>query len=408
MTLEGIRIALSALRENKLRTFLTLLGNIVGTMAVIAVVSLIDGIDMYAREEIAAEGSNVVTLNQFDFFELLTDFDAFLKAIKRNPKIVTDDLEFLEDRLPSATARDASVGTRAAVRAGGRAVLGVQVQGRTDGFTRIENIRIDNGRPLSPLEIRRSKPVAVVGSEIAENLWPGQDPLGRTLKISGRHFRVIGVGAPRTAQLGNNRNRFVIMPITTYGKTFGGDESVSLKFRADDPGSVGRLQDEIRHAMRLRHRLRPTETDDFAITTSEQILTLWDQISKAIFRALIGLVSISLVVGGVVLMNVMLVAVTERTREIGIRKALGATRSNILLQFLAESVTLSVVGGITGVALGFGIAAGISAFTPVPSAVRLWAIAAGLTVTLVIGILFGTYPANRAARLDPVEALRRE
>jgi len=268
VTLEGIRIALSALRENKLRTFLTLLGNIVGTMAVIAVVSLIDGIDMYAREEIAAEGSNVVTLNQFDFFELLTDFDAFLKAIKRNPKIVTDDLEFLEDRLPSATAQDASVGTRAAVRAGSRAVLGAQVQGRTDGFTRIENIRIDNGRPLSPLEIRRSKPVAVVGSEIAESLWPGQDPLGRTRKISGRHFRVIGVSAPRTAQLGNNRNRFVIVPITTYGKTFGDDESVSLKFRAGHPGSVGRLQDEIRHAMRRRHRLRPTETDDFALTTS--------------------------------------------------------------------------------------------------------------------------------------------
>lgn len=408
MTLEGIRIALAALRENKLRTFLTLLGNIVGTMAVIAVVSLLGGIDTYAREEIAAEGSNVVTVSRFDFFDLLTDFDAFLQAVRRNPVLDLEDYAYLSERVETSIARDAIVDRRVSVRAGDRAVRNVNLQGRTESFASIENLALAAGRSLAPLEVQRGRPVAVIGSEIAESLWPNEDPLGRTFKIAGRHLRVIGVGAPRSSQLGESRNRFVITPITTYRKTFGGEESVAFKFRAPDPDSVERLIGEIRFAMRVRHRLKPAETDDFAVLTSERILDLWARISHAIFRALVALVSIALVVGGVVLMNVMLVAVTERTREIGIRKALGATRRNILSQFLAESVTLSLVGGATGVLLGFSIAALVSALTPVPYSIKGWAIAAGLGVTFVIGIVFGTYPANRAARLDPVEALRHE
>lgn len=408
MILEGIRIALSALRENKLRTVLTLLGNIVGTMAVIAVVSLIGGIDSYAREEIAAEGSNVVTLNRFDIFKLLTDFDSFLKTLKRNPEIELDDMYFLEDRIPGAIVRDASISARATIRAGEIGIHNVQVQGRTDAFTLIENLVIEHGRTISPLEMARSKAVVVIGSEIAETLWPNRDPIGRTVRIAGRHYRVIGVGEERSSQMGNNRNRYAILPITTYLKSFGNNGQMAIKYKAASSDGVKRVIDEIRYAMRIRNRLKPHEEDNFAITTSERILELWEQVSRAIFRALIGLVSISLVVGGVVLMNVMLVAVTERTREIGIRKALGATRSSILVQFLAESVTLSLTGGITGVFLGFVIASTISAFTPVPSAVELWAVLTGLSVTFVIGVLFGTYPANRAARLDPVEALRHE
>ncbi|MBN1827053.1 MAG: ABC transporter permease [Candidatus Eisenbacteria bacterium] len=408
MTLEGVRIALTALRENKLRTFLTLLGNIVGTMSVIAVVSLINGVDRYAREEIAAEGSNVVTLSRFDIFELITDFDSFLKTIRRNPVIDLEDLDWLEDRVPSATARDATVGAYTSVHAADRGIQNVSVQGRTESFPLIEKVPLALGRPVAPLEVRRSKNVAVIGSEIAETLWPNRDPIGRVFRIAGRHFRVIGVAEPRASRLGQNRNRFVILPITTYGKTFGSGESIEIKFRAEDPAGVERVVEEVRFAMRLRNRLKPSEEDVFSVTTSERILSLWEKISSAIFRALIGLVSIALVVGGVVLMNVMLVAVTERTREIGIRKALGATRANVLGQFLAESVTLSVIGGAIGVALGFAIAAVISAATPVPSAIQPWAIAAGLAVTFLIGILFGTYPASRASRLDPVEALRHE
>jgi putative ABC transport system permease protein len=377
-------------------------------MAVIAVVSLIEGIDTYARDEIAAEGSNVVTLAQFDFFELITDFDAFLEAIRRNPEIELDDLDFLEERVPSAEARDVVADRSATVRSGDRAVRNANVQGRTESFPLIENVRFAQGRPLSPLEVDRARPVAVIGSEIASSLWPNLDPLGRTFRMEGRLFRVIGVGAPRASQLGSNRNRFVIVPITTFRKVFGRDPSLTMKFRAPDPESVERVRGELRHAMRVRHRLKPNEADDFAVTTSERILELWERISQAIFRALIGLVSIALVVGGVVLMNVMLVAVTERTREIGIRKALGATEGNILTQFLAESVTLSMIGGATGVFLGFVIAASISAATPVPYAIKGWAIVAGLAVTFVIGVASGTYPAGRAARLDPVEALRHE
>jgi putative ABC transport system permease protein len=258
VTLEGIRIALAALRENKLRTFLTLLGNIVGTMAVIAVVSLIEGIDTYARDEIAAEGSNVVTLAQFDFFELITDFDAFLEAIRRNPEIELDDLDFLEERVPSAEARDVVADRSATVRSGDRAVRNANVQGRTESFPLIENVRFAQGRPLSPLEVDRARPVAVIGSEIASSLWPNLDPLGRTFRMEGRLFRVIGVGAPRASQLGSNRNRFVIVPITTFRKVFGRDPSLTMKFRAPDPESVERVRGELRHAMRVRHRLKPT------------------------------------------------------------------------------------------------------------------------------------------------------
>lgn len=408
MTLEGIRIALNALRSNKLRTFLTLLGNIVGTMAVIAVVSLLDGIDILTREEITREGSNVVTVNRLDQFEMLTDLDKYIQAFRHNPRLEWEDFEALADRLPPEVERDVVAGFSASLRAGERSIRQIGVDGRTEGVALLENIELRAGRSITALEVRRRKAVVVIGNDIAETLYPGTDPIGETLVITGRHFRIIGVGAPRTARFGVSRNRFVIIPITTFEQTFGRAANLRLKFRALTPDLVPELKEELRYAMRIRHRLKPSMDDDFAITTSEQFLAIWEGISQSIFRALVGLASISLVVGGVVLMNVMLVAVTERTREVGLRKALGARRSDILLQFLAESITLSVIGGLLGVTLGFTIAATISLFTPLPSAVEPWAIVAGLGVTLVIGIVFGTYPANRAALLDPVEALRHE
>ncbi len=408
MTLEGIRIALNALRSNKLRTFLTLLGNIVGTMAVIAVVSLLDGIDLFTRAEIAAEGSNVVTVTRIDQFEALTDLDKFIQAFRHNPQLEWEDFEALADRFPADVERDVVAGFSATVRAGERSIRRIGVEGRSEGVMLLENIKLAAGRGITPLEVRRRKGVVVIGSDIAETLFPGADPVGETMSIAGRHFRVIGVGEPRSARFGMSRDRFIIIPITTFEKTFGRAVNMRLKFRATTQDLVPELSEELRFVMRTRHRLKPSQADDFAITTSERFLSIWEGISQSIFRALVGLASISLVVGGVVLMNVMLVAVTERTREVGLRKALGARRSDILMQFLAESITLSVIGGLLGVTLGFTIAATISFFSPLPSAVKPWPIVAGLGVTLVIGIVFGTYPANRAALLDPVEALRHE
>lgn len=406
--LEAVRIALASLRENKLRTFLTLLGNIVGTMSVIAVVSLIDGIDRYARQEIAEEGSNVFAVERVNAFDFITDQEAFLEAYRHNPRLTLDDVEHLESRVPHATHVVGRLWGSARVQFGERSLNGVDVVGYSADYDAVEKYTIGSGRHFTRLEVTHSKPVAVIGSIVAENLFPARDPLGRTIQVAGRHLTIVGVVREKGTLLGNPRDKFVLMPISTFRKVFGPQRSVSIAVKVADIGDMAPAIDEARAAMRVRHRLRPAEKDDFGIITSQLIVDLWKKISRAVFQALLFIVSISLVVGGIVLMNVMLVSVTERTREIGIRKAIGASRANILLQFLFESITLSVTGGLLGILLGFWIAAGIAALSPLPYAVKAWAVAAGLATTFVIGIVFGTYPAGKAAALDPVEALRHE
>ncbi len=250
--------------------------------------------------------------------------------------------------------------------------------------------------------------MAVIGSEIAERILRTEYPVGKTLRVNGRHMKVIGVFEEQKASLGGNPNRVVLLPLGRFLKVFGGNRSVAVRLLVPEITSLDEAREEVRWWMRIRHGLRPAEVDDFAVTSSDQIVTLWKQISQLIFTALTLLVSISLVVGGVVIMNIMLVSVTERTREVGTRMALGARRVDILWQFLVESVTLSLAGGLIGIALGFGLASLVSWFTPLPYAVEPWSIIAGLVVTFAVGVFFGIYPANRAANLNPVEALGRE
>ena len=404
----GIRIALQALRENKLRTFLTLLGNIVGTMSVIAVVSLIGGIDNYVKEEVAQEGSNVFTIERINFFEAITDLDAFLKAIARNKVIRLDDLEYLQDRVPSASYIGASVGRSDKITAGDSWVENIEIKGRSEEYPMIENAELYMGRQISRLEVLRSSAVAVLGWDVYDRLFKGRNPMGRKIKIGKKHFLVIGVVKDQGTLFGKSRNRFVFIPITAYLKMYSSRTSIGIKIKATDIELLQQAIDEATMAMRIRHRLRPLEENDFSVRTSQQLISLWEKISNSIFNALIFVVSISLVVGGIVLMNVMLVSVTERTREIGIRKALGARRANIVWQFIVESITLSLIGGIFGIFLGFTIASIISLVSPLPYMIAPWSIAAGLIVTFFIGLIFGTYPANKAAKLDPVVALHYE
>jgi len=405
---EGIRIALGALRENKLRTFLTLLGNIVGTMSVIAVVSLIGGIDDYVREEVADEGSNVFTIQRINFFEAITDLDAFLEALARNEIIRLSDVGYLKDKVPSASCIGGAIDGRDKILSGDSWLENIGIRGRSAEYPMIENADLHEGRHISLLEVKRSSPVAVIGWDVKERLFGGLDPIGRKIKIGNKHFLVIGVTKDMGTLFGESRNRFIYIPITTFLKMYGSRSSIEIKVKAADIRMLNQAIEESRLAMRIRHKLRPLEEDDFGISTSEQLISLWQKISSSIFNALVFVVSISLVIGGIVLMNVMLVSVTERTREIGIRKALGARRSNIVWQFIVESITLSVTGGIFGIAFGFTIAAIISLVSPLPYIIAPWSIAAGLIVTFVIGIIFGTYPANKAAKLDPVVALHYE
>ncbi len=404
---EGIIIALEALWANKLRTFLTLLGNIVGVMSVIAVVSIIDGMNSFIRNEVANEGSGVFSVQQVNTLDILSDFDKFLKSL-HNPEVTMLDLAILRERVTLAEYMDASLSTSAEVRYQRHSIKSVSINGRTENYPLLGKWELKDGRQFSTQEVQRSADVVVIGFDIADRMFPGLDPIGKDIKIAGINFHIIGVLAKRAGTLGGGQNLLTVVPITSYQKLFGSHRSIGISIKAADLDHVAECVDQVRMVMRSLRHLGPKREDNFAIVTSDNLLTLWEGISKGIFAALIGIVSISLVVGGIVIMNIMLVSVTERTREIGIRKAVGATRMNVLWQFLVEAITLSSVGGILGILFGFGIAALVAYFSPLPYAIKVWSIFVGLSVTFAVGAFFGAYPAMQAARLDPIEALRYE
>ncbi|MEZ4386675.1 MAG: ABC transporter permease [Candidatus Krumholzibacteriia bacterium] len=406
--LNGVRIAFENLWSHKLRTFLTLLGNIVGTMSVIAVVSLIYGADRYARQKVLDEGTDVFTVMRVNQWEILTDFDLFLESLN-NPDLTLDDRDWLARRLTLARAVGVNVASTADLRAGSASYRGCEVRGKTAEYPLIEDLPLALGRHLTEADVTASRAVAVLGWDVAQQLFPRSlDPVGKEFRLQGRHFTVVGVVEDLGTVLGSNRNLFAIVPVTAYQKVFGSRQSVEIKVAVSDLTRFDEAMDEATFQMRIRHRLRPLERNDFGIATSEQLLQIWKGIAGAIYAAMVPLVAISLVIGGIVLMNVMLVSVTERTREVGVRKALGATRGNIAGQFLVEAITLSLVGGILGVLLGMLITYVICQVSDLNFAIPLWSVALGLGSTFLIGAFFGGWPAWKAAGLDPVEALRYE
>jgi len=403
---EGVRLALAALWANKLRSALTLLANVVAVTSVIAVVSILEGMDAYVRNQVAEEGSGIYSVRRVDLLKILTDFDAFIESL-HNPRLTLEDVEYLRDNLSLAAAVVANAETDARAQRRGQALSGVEVNGYGPDYPALREMKLVSGRHLSPLEIFRRSAVAVIGWDLRENLFPGIDPIGKYLQLGGHPLRVIGVFEAKGTVLGQSQDSFVVVPITSYVKMFG-TRGIRAMCRVRDLRQVEDAVAEARFFMRLRHRLRPTEPDDFALVTSEAFLDLWQSLSRAIFAGLVGITAISLLVGGIVIMNIMLVSVTERIREIGIRKALGATRLAILYQVLVEAVTISGVGGVIGILLGFTAASLVAAFSPLPYAIRFSAIVMAVVVTFVVGLFFGLYPANKAARLDPIEALRHE
>jgi putative ABC transport system permease protein len=405
--LEGVMIALEALWTNKLRTILTLLGNIVAVMSVIAVVSMIDGANSYIESQVAGEGSGVFHVQRFNTTDILSDFDKFLKSL-HNPEITTADLAFLRERVTLAQFMDSNLSAQTEVRNRAQYIKSVPTQGRSDNYVMLGRWEIKDGRHFTSQEVLHSKDVAVLGFDVADRLYPNVDPIGKEIKIGGETFRIIGVLAQKPTPLFGNPNLVVIIPLTSFQKMYGSHRSLTISIKPISLDQANACMDQTRQAMRVVRRLGPKRDDNFAIVTQDSLLKLWSMISSGIFAALIGIVSISLVVGGIVIMNIMLVSVTERTREIGIRKAVGATRMNILWQFLVEAITLSCIGGILGILAGFALAAAISYFSPLPYAIKVWSIAIGLGVTFIVGVFFGAYPAVQAAKLDPIEALRYE
>jgi putative ABC transport system permease protein len=401
---ESVGIALGAVRANKLRSFLTLLGTIIGVTSVIAVVSFVEGMNRYVSDKLLQSGANVF---QIDKWGLITTQDAWEDALKR-PDVTLADADALARSVPHARMVVAQDDVIETVRFGTHHLSAVDVRGRGPGYEVIDDLTIAAGRHLGPLDDQRRRLVCVIGPEVVDELFPDRDPIGRMIRVGPERYEVVGVTAAKGKILGQSQDRFVCIPIRTFQKFKRSRGSLSIAVKSVDQASLTAAIGEARVAMRGRHRLRPGVADDYGLTTSDTWLDLYHNLTGGIFVVTIGVAAISLIVGGIVIMNIMLVSVTERTREIGVRKALGARRRDILTQFLVESTTLSLSGGLIGILLGIALALGAAAISPLPAAVSLPAVFMGIGMSSLIGVFFGSYPAARAARLDPIEALRYE
>jgi putative ABC transport system permease protein len=403
----GIKIALEALWAHKLKTVLTLLGNIVGVMFVMAIVSIMDGAKTSIENAMSGEGSGVFQVAQMNTLEILSNFDKYLQSL-HNPKITESDLAFLRERVTLAEYMDAGLSVSAEIRNRSLYIKSVSVRGRSENYPMLDQWELSDGRHFTGQEVIHRKQVAIVGSEVGSRLFPSLDPIGREIRISGFPFTIIGILEKKSRTIGSDPNLTAVVPYTALQKIYGARQSLNIIIKPVSLDKASQCVDQTRLAMRILRRLGPKRDDNFGIITQENMMNLYNSVSSKIFGGLIGLVSISLLVSGIFIMNIMLVSVTERTWEIGIRKALGATKMNILWQFLVEAITLSMVGGFLGIVAGFIIAALLAFFSPLPYAIKAWSILIGLSVTFIVGIFFGAYPASKAARLDPIEALRYE
>jgi putative ABC transport system permease protein len=405
--LEAIRIALQSLWANKLRSALTLLGVVIGVAAVIAVVTFVNGINGYVAEKIFNLGADVFIISKVS--PVITNIDQYLEGQKRKD-LTLDDYEAVLDACRHCTLVGASItNTSGHIKYGEQSLSDSWIRGMTPSMSTIYDLDLTAGRMLNRNDENNRSNVAVIGTDVAENLFSGVDPLGKEIRIEGQIYTVIGVGKKQGKTLGQSRDNYAGIPITTYLKQFGAHTSVRISGKANGVGSqLESAIDEARVILRSRRHDLPGKPDSFAAETNQSFLSIWSSLSGTFFVAMVAIAAISLVVGGIVIMNIMLVSVTERTREIGIRKALGARSQDVLLQFLIESGTMALVGGLVGVMCGIAFAKGITALIGMPSAIKLWAVMAGLIVSTSVGIFFGVYPAKRAARLDPIAALRFE
>jgi putative ABC transport system permease protein len=406
--LESAGIALDAIWSAKLRSLMTVLGNIVAVTSIIAVVSLIQGLNASVKAAILNQaGADSFNIQQFPITRSDEEFD----KVRSNPPLTLVDLRALRrgssPDLVQAVMADATGRGRVSYR--DKSIDNTRVQGVSPDYVNFSSFDAERGRLMSPTEVDRARPVCVLGWQTAERLFGTDvDPIDKTIQIEGVHFRVVGVSSKRGSLLGNSQDEFAVIPLAQYQAMFGSRRSLSLSVRPRDLSQIGDAMDEATVALRTARRLKPRQPDNFGMFTSDTILDIYHSATNGIFAVLVGVVALSLVVGGIVIMNIMLMVVTERTREIGLRKALGARRSDIMAQMLTESVVLSMFGGVIGTIFGTAIAVAISAVTPIPAAVEAWSVALGIGITALVGLFFGLYPAMRAARLDPIEALRRE